>query len=210
MKRKIITLTLITLLTASLIGCGKKTDEVSTTDVSTTEVSTIESTIDETDIDEKTSTDESITDESSISTDSTNTVSDNNTTVSDNEQSNDEIVDNNSSDDLIEVIPGVWGKLDEEASIDGKLVYTTDDGVEYTIDTIKHWSTIYTISDEIEEICTYTDENFTNMDWHSIDYKNINTSDPDAIAHEEWYYDENGTVTRHITEYSDGFFTIDE
>lgn len=205
MKRKIITLTLITIFTTSLIGCGKKTDEVSTT-----EVSTIESTIDETSIDE-TTTDESITDESDISTDSTNTVSDNNTAVSDNNtQSNDEIVDNNSSDNLIEVIPGVYGTLDEEASTDGKLVYTTDDGVEYTIDTIKHWSTIYTISDEIEEICTYTDENFTNMDWHSIDYKNINTSDPDAIAHEEWYYDENGTVTRHITEYSDGFFTIDE
>lgn len=204
MKRKIITLTLITLLTASLIGCGKKTDEVSTT-----EVSTIESTIDETSIDEETITDESITDESSISTDSTNTVSDNTTVSDNNTQSTDEIVDNDSSDNLVEFIPGVWGVLDEEASIDGLQVYITDDGVEYTIDSIKHWSGIRTISDEIEEIYTYNDESFTNMDFHLIEYKNVNTSDPDAIAREEWYYDENGAVTQHITVYADGFFTIE-
>ena len=71
-----------------------------------------------------------------IDTATTSSVEQATTTVSDNTQSNDEIVDNNSSNNLIEVIPGVWGTLDEEASTDGKLVYTTDDGVEYTIDTI--------------------------------------------------------------------------
>ena len=207
MKRKIITLTLITLLTASLIGCGKKTDEVSTTEVSTTEVSTIESTIDETSTDEKTSTDESITDESSISTDSTNTVSDNNTAVSDNNtQSNDEIVDNNSSDNLIEVIPGVYGTLDEEASTDGKLIYTTDDGDIYLIDSKNQYYTLYTTSDEMDEQYEYTDESFTNIKFYSIKYKNVDMSDPNAVSYEQWYYNEDGTVREHVTEYTDGFF----